>query len=78
MEEAFLNKWPDPSQFSTSDEFHKKYTEDFGKAMAFKDLYNAIEGAEAMAQATAKQLKSPDKDYSLGTKEEEPTPTKSK
>lgn len=45
--------------------------------MAFKELFNLLENAEAMARSTAEKIKSPDKDYSLGT-EEETTPAKSK
>jgi hypothetical protein len=33
--------------------------------MAFKELYNMIENAEKMAQATAKKLDQPEKKYEL-------------
>lgn len=39
--------------------------------MAYKELYNLIEGASVQARVLAEQVKNPDKDYSLGTK----TPT---
>lgn len=47
--------------FRTTKEFHKAYTESYGKAMAYKELYNAIENAGAKALALSEQINNPKK-----------------
>lgn len=61
LQSAFLNKWPDPAQ----ENFDRKYIIEYSRAMAYKEIFNLIEGAEKMAQVTAKQLKEPEKNYGL-------------
>ena len=63
--EAFNNLWPDPTQAKSAEEFHKQYSEAWGKAMAYKELYNLLNSSEAMVEALSKQIKNPDKDFSI-------------
>lgn len=78
LEQAFQNKWLDPNSldkegkplFPTMEAFHKAYSEEWGQAKAFKEVYNILENAEVMARNLAEQIKSPTKDYSLGQKDE--------
>lgn len=65
--EAFHNKWPDPSQSQDLAQFHKQYSEQYGRAMAFKEIYNMIETAEKASVELAKQMALPKKDYGLST-----------
>jgi hypothetical protein len=73
LEEAFLNKWLNPSEldvngqpkFPTEREFHKAYSEAYGKAMAFKELYALIENADELARNAAEQITKPKKNYEL-------------
>lgn len=63
---AFQLKWVDPSQAKTIEEFHKQYTEQYGRAMAFQEVYNMLESAPDVARNIAEQIKSPDRDYAIG------------
>jgi len=65
LQEAFQNKWPDPTQAKGTKEFHKQYTEQYGRAMAYKELFNMIEGGESMAKTMAEQIASPKKTYGM-------------
>jgi hypothetical protein len=65
LEEAFKNKWPDPSQSKSTKEFHKQYTEQYGKAMAFRELFNMIEGAEKLANNLTQEMAKPKSSYGL-------------
>lgn len=64
---AFNNKWPDPSQAKTVEEFHKQYSEQYGRAMAYQEIFNMLEQADKMARNIAEQINNPKKDYGLGT-----------
>lgn len=39
--------------------------------MAYKEIYNFLETADKMARNLALQIKNPEKDYALGTEQEE-------
>lgn len=65
LESAFQNLWPDPAESKTPEEFHKQYSEQWGRAMAYKDLYNLLESSGKVAQNIAEQIKNPDKDYGI-------------
>lgn len=73
LERAFQNLWPAPSESKTYEEFHKQYVEQWGRAMAYKELFNLLENAEALVNQLTKQLKDPTKDYSLGQKNDTTT-----
>ncbi len=66
LEKAFQNLWPDPTESKTYEEFYKQYTEQRGRAMAYKEIYNLLENAEVLTRNLAEQIKNPNKDYSLG------------
>ena len=63
--EAFNNLWPDPTQAKSAEEFHKQYSEAWGKAMAYKELFNLLNSAEKMVEALSKQIKNPEKDFTI-------------
>ena len=73
LENAFHNSWMDPNQldkngrplFPTHEAFHKAYTEQYGRAVAYKELYNMLDGAGAVLENVAKQINNPDKNYEL-------------
>jgi len=65
LQEAFNNKWPDPTQAKTPEEFHKQYTEQYGKAMAYKELYNLIESSGSVSRTLTSQIKNKKKGYGL-------------
>lgn len=66
--EAFSHKWPDPSLSKTYEEFHKQYSEQYGRAIAYKEVFELIETAETQAFNLAERMKDPEKDFSLGTR----------
>lgn len=49
--EAFTNKWPDPAQ----DGFGVKYQVEYGKMMAFKEIYNLLANAATTIEGIRKQ-----------------------
>lgn len=71
LQEAFNNKWPQPDQldsdkkplFTTYESFHKAYTEQYGKAMAFKEIFTMIESADDMSRNLAEQMSGKKKTY---------------
>jgi hypothetical protein len=65
LQEQFQNKWLDPAQFNSLEEFHKAYSEAWGRAQAYKEIYNMLESAGKVAQNMAEQIKSPQKDYAI-------------
>lgn len=60
LQQAFSNKWIDPSQFKTLGEFHKSYTENFGKATAFQEIIDLLDSAELAEQQTQALLNKPE------------------
>lgn len=65
LEDAFNNKWPDPVEAKDAVEFHKQYVEQWARAMAYRDIYNLLASAGKQAEAIAKQIKNPTKDYGI-------------
>lgn len=65
LQEAFQNKWPDPTQAKTPEEFHKQYTEAYGRSMAYMEIFNLLANAGSVAQNLSKQLKNPDRNYEI-------------
>lgn len=60
------NLWPDPAEAKSVEEFHKQYTEHYGRAMAFKEIFSMLETADEMARNLAKQkAKTKDKSYAI-------------
>lgn len=71
LQEAFQNKWLDPSEFNSKEQFFKAYTEAHGKATAYVEIYDLLASAEQRAQQTSNQINNPKRDFSLGTSEDE-------
>lgn len=65
LEEQFQNKWLDPAQFKTLEEFHKAYSEAYGRAQAYKEIFNFIASSGKVAQNIADQIKNPEKSYGI-------------
>lgn len=65
LEAQFQNKWLDPAQFKTLKEFHKAYSESFGRAMAYKEIADKLDKAKATYQEIKKKIDSPTKSYEL-------------
>jgi len=61
LEQAQINKWPDPVQ----ENFSKIYRVEYGRALAFKEIQNILETAEAMIINLTKQINDPDKNYEI-------------
>ena len=63
LEAAQLNKWLDPNQldkqgqplFPTVKEFHKVYTEAYGRAKAFEELQIMIDGSQKILENLSEQ-----------------------
>ena len=68
LEGAFHNKWVDPASAETSEQFFKQYTEAYGRANAYKEIFTMLDQAGEMAINLAKQANNPDRDYGLGLK----------
>lgn len=66
LREAFSNLWPDPSRAHSFEEFFKQYSEQYGRAIAYKEIYNMLESAETMVVNLSEQIKKPKKDYVIG------------
>ena len=79
LQEAFNNRWIDPNQvdengqplFDTYEAFHKAYTEMRGKAVAYQEITNMIDGASAMVEQISKAIEDPSADYGLGLNQRE-------
>ena len=67
LQEAFNNKWPDPTKAVSVEEFHKQYSEQYGRAMAYRELYNILENADIISRNVAEQIKNPTKNYGIGS-----------
>lgn len=65
LEGAFTNIWPDPTKASSYEEFHKQYSEQYGRAMAYKEIFSMLEGAGRVLENLTKQVNDPDKNYAL-------------
>lgn len=73
LESAFQNNWMKPDEldkegrplFSTYEAFHKAYSEQYGRATAYKELFLMFENAESMIQNLTKQLALPEKSYGI-------------
>ena len=50
---AQQNKWLEPEKFKTLDQFHKAYSEVYGRAKAFGEIQTMIDGASAMLKSLA-------------------------
>lgn len=61
--------------FKTYEAFHKAYTEEYGRAIAYQEMMVMLDNAGAMATNIAKQINNPSKDFSLGTKDEDKSST---
>lgn len=61
LNQALHNKWPDPAQ----EDFDKKYIIEYSRAMAYKEIYDIMETAEAMIKNLTKQIKDPQKNYEI-------------
>lgn len=59
--EQTQNKWLDPAQFKTVEEFHKAYSESWGRAKAFTELLNWFDNSEPMITQITKQLTEPER-----------------
>ena len=73
LEAAFQNTWMNPNELTDSGEpkfpnyesFHKAYTEQYGRAIAYKELYNMLSGAGAVLENLTKQINNPEKNYAI-------------
>lgn len=65
LAEAFTIKWLDPSQATNLQEFHKQYSEIYGRAMAYKEIYDWIETAEKTLIARVTQFDNAKKGYGI-------------
>ena len=63
LESAVKNKWLDPSEFKSLEEFHKAYSESFGRASAFRELMMILDNAGTMARNISEQMSKPKKNY---------------
>lgn len=61
---AFNNKWLNPEDFKSFEEFHKAYTEERGRALAYQEIFNLLEGAEQRITDIRKQLDTLKRDVS--------------
>ena len=61
LEQAQVNKWPDPAQ----ENFSRIYPVEYGRATAYKEIQMLMESAEAMIQNISKQIKDPTKNYEI-------------
>lgn len=55
LEQAFNNLWPDPAESETVEGFFKQYTEQYGRAMAYKEIFNILSNASAVVINLSKQ-----------------------
>jgi hypothetical protein len=58
LSDAFNNKWLDPASSTNYQDFHKQYTELYGRAMAYQELYNTLENSKAMVVKVSEQVNS--------------------
>lgn len=73
LEGAFYNSWLNPNEldkegrplFPTQEAFHKAYTEQYGRAIAYKELFNLLAGAGSVLENLSKQINNPEKNYEL-------------
>lgn len=63
LQQAQVNKWLNPEEFPNLKAFHKAYTESHGRAKAYAEIQNILEGAEKMIENIKKQMKDPAKSY---------------
>ena len=56
LQGAVSNKWLEPSEFKTKEEFYKAYTDAYGRAKAFSEIISILETAEASAERTIKAM----------------------
>jgi hypothetical protein len=61
LEQARLNKWPDPLQ----DKFEDVYKVEYGRATAYKEIQMLMDTAEGMIKNITKQMKDPEKNYEI-------------
>lgn len=73
LEKAFYNTWMNPSELNTNGDpkfpdeksFHKAYSEQYFRAIAYKELFNMLSSAASVVENYAKQIKSPEKNYEI-------------
>ena len=64
LEQAFYNSWMNPSElnedgtpkFASLEAFHKAYTEQYGRAIAYKELFNMLSNAGSVLENLTKQI----------------------
>ena len=61
LEKAQVNKWPDPLQ----DKFADAYKVEYGRATAYKEIFNIMELSEGMIKNLVKQINDPEKNYEI-------------
>lgn len=59
------NRWLDPTQFKTQDEFVKAYNEVHGRAQAYGELIDMLSGAEGKIEQLTKSLSTDKKSYGI-------------
>lgn len=59
------NKWLEPSEFKTQEEFFKAYTEAHGRAMAYKEIIDLVGGSESKIASIKKAIDNSGKSYEI-------------